>query len=81
MKAIIQNIPLFTSLPEEELDYVAANLEPRDFSAGALLMYEGHSDNTFYILVEGQVEIIKALGSDDERRLSVMEPGSLIGEM
>ncbi|KAA3642834.1 MAG: hypothetical protein DWQ07_20130 [Chloroflexi bacterium] len=81
MKDIIQRIPLFSALPEEELDYLAENLQPSEFVAGALLMYEGRSESTFHILVEGQVEIIKALGSGDERLLTVMEPGVLIGEM
>jgi len=35
----------------------------------------------FYILLDGQVEIIKAYGTGDERLLGVRNPGTFIGEM
>ncbi len=46
-----------------------------------MLFQEGHSDDKFYILLEGQVEVVKALGSPEERLLGVREAGNLLGEM
>ena len=52
-----------------------------EFPAGKILLQEGHSDDKFYILLEGQVEVIKSLGSEEERILGVREAGTLLGEM
>ena len=46
-----------------------------------MLFREGEKEEQFFILVEGQVEIIKALDTPDERTLAVREPCSLLGEL
>ena len=46
-----------------------------------MLFQEGRSDDKFYILLEGQVEVVKALGSPEERRLGLRGSGNLLGEM
>ncbi len=46
-----------------------------------MLFEEGHSDDKFYILLEGQVEAIKSLGQSEERLLGVRGAGNLLGEM
>jgi sigma-B regulation protein RsbU (phosphoserine phosphatase) len=79
--ALIAKIPLFAGLPSAELTHLAETLQPREFEAGALLIREGESDEHFYILLGGQAEVIKALGTSDERLLAVRPQGSLFGEM
>src|SRR5512136_92060 len=78
---IISNIPLFTSLPGDELEHLARSLRPRAIPEQTLLLREGGLDDHFYVLLEGQVEIIKALGTDAERLLGLLGAGSLLGEM
>jgi sigma-B regulation protein RsbU (phosphoserine phosphatase) len=78
---LISRVPLFASLPRSEIEYLAGTLRPRQFAAGALLFREGTVGGVFYILLDGHVEIIKALGTSDERLLHVGEPGSFVGEM
>jgi phosphoserine phosphatase RsbU/P len=78
---LIAKIPLFSGLPRAELEHLSETLKACEFSAGTLLIREGESDNRFYILIEGEVEVVKALGTEDERRLGVRPPGSLFGEM
>lgn len=82
MKAqILSSIPLFSSLPRSEIDHLAATLTTRHIPAQVVLFHEGGSDDHFYILLDGQVEIYKALGTADERSLGVREKGTLLGEM
>ena len=81
IETLIGQVPLFHSLPGSEIKYLAASLHPRSFPARKLLIREGHTDERFYILIEGQVEVIKALGSPDERLLGVRDRGISIGEM
>jgi serine phosphatase RsbU (regulator of sigma subunit) len=77
----ISRIPLFAGLPAEEIRHLEATLAESNFPGGKLLFQEGHSDNKFYILLEGQVEVVKSLGCPEERILGVREAGNLLGEM
>lgn len=77
----IVNIPLFASLPAEEIRHLEATLSAFDFPGGEVLLHEGHSDDKFYILLEGKVEVVKKLGRQEERILGVREAGTLLGEM
>ncbi len=78
---IISSIPLFSKLPSSEIEYLAKTLHPCELPAERLLFQEGVSDERFYILLDGQVEIIKALGTDAERLIAVREESALLGEM
>ena len=78
---LIARVPLFASLPRSEVRHLAQTLRPLTFPDQALLIREGKTDDRFYILLDGQVEIIKALGTDGERLLGVREAVSMIGEM
>jgi phosphoserine phosphatase RsbU/P len=79
--ADIATIPLFASLPAEEIRRLEMVLRIIDCPPGAVLIQEGCPDDKFYILLEGQVEVVKALGSPEERRLGLRESGNLLGEM
>ena len=78
---LIAKIPLFAGLPHAELERLAESLQPRTFETGELLIREGETDEHFYILMEGEAEVIKALGTPDERHLAVRPQGTLFGEM
>ena len=77
----LHHVPLFSTLPESELRELANGLLPQDLKQGSLMFREGDTGNDCYIIVEGQVEIIKSMGTPDERLLGVREPGEAIGEM
>ncbi len=80
-ETILQQVPLFAALPASEVKYLTEILNDREFSAGTVFIQEGESADDFFILLEGQLEIIKALGTANERVLHVSEAGSFIGEM
>jgi serine phosphatase RsbU (regulator of sigma subunit) len=77
----LSSIPLFASLPPEEIRHLQASLAASTCAAGRVLFQEGHTDDKFYILLEGQVEVVKSLGGPEERVLGVREAGTLLGEM
>jgi len=79
--ALLAEVLLFANLPQPELEHLAVTLQPREFAQGTLMMREGESDELIYILLQGEVEVIKALGTLDERLLAIRPPGSLFGEM
>jgi sigma-B regulation protein RsbU (phosphoserine phosphatase) len=74
-------VPIFALLPEQELARIAKAVQQTQIEKDTLLFREGEKEGRFFILVEGQVEIIKALGTPDERQLAVRDPCSLLGEL
>ncbi len=77
----ISRVPLFASLPPEELDALAATLQETTYPAGTILFHEGDYGDRFHIVLDGSIEIIKALGTDDEQLISVRGVGEFVGEM
>lgn len=77
----IAQVPLFEILPRSEQEQLAATMRACKFRAGDLLMQEGECDDHFFILLDGEAEVIKALGTSDERQLAVKTGGTLFGEM
>lgn len=78
---ILRGVELFDSLPATEIRHLAETLCQREFEAGIEFIHESETADLFFILLEGQIEIIKALDTPDERILGLGEPGSFIGEM
>ena len=67
LEEALRRVPLFHSLPKSELRELASGLLPMELEQGSLMFREGDKGNEFYIVIEGQVEIIKSLGTPDER--------------
>ena len=80
-KELLVEIPLFKTLPVTELEHLASTLTVRKYPPGMLILREGEQGDRFYIIIEGQVEAIKAIGTSDERVLGVRGPGQFIGEL
>jgi phosphoserine phosphatase RsbU/P len=79
--ADLSSIPLFASLPVDEIRRLETRLRVSTCPPGKVLFLEGNSDDKFYILLAGQVEVVKALDSPEERLLGMREAGSMLGEM
>jgi DNA-binding SARP family transcriptional activator/CRP-like cAMP-binding protein len=74
-------IPLFASLPSSGLKFLAKTLQEHDLPPATVLLREGEQGDQFYILMEGRLEIIKGLDTDEERLLYLRGPGDFVGEM
>src|SRR5262249_20634254 len=78
---LLKRVPLLGSLPPGELADMAASLEEKSYLAGTVLFHEGDLGDRFYIVLDGQIAIVKALGTADERLLGVRGAGEFVGEM
>jgi len=58
-KKYIDNVPILTSLLTEEKEVVAKALVEMHFCKDELIIQQGEQGNTFYILYEGSVDIVK----------------------
>jgi sigma-B regulation protein RsbU (phosphoserine phosphatase) len=78
---LLARVPLFTGLPPAALAQLAAVLSLRQASDGQILFRENEHGEHFYVVVEGQIDVIKALGTPAERLLASRGPGEFVGEM
>ena len=51
-----------------------------NFDAGAIIVHEGRLEHTFYIVLDGEAEVVKRMGHG-EQRLALKTPGTFFGEM
>ncbi|HEX9018768.1 MAG TPA: SpoIIE family protein phosphatase [Anaerolineaceae bacterium] len=78
---LLSQFPLFANLPAGERRTLAETLEEHQFSPGEVVLVEGSSSKFFYLVLDGEVEIVKSLGTPDERVLAVSKARSILGEM
>ena len=74
-------IPLFSTLPSEEIKCLTDMLHLSEFPASTLLCKEGELGDRMFIILDGSVEVIQAFGTMDERILNTLYPGEYFGEM
>ncbi len=78
---VLRSVPLLSPLTDAELGRLAPSFDCRTFRAGTILYREDDPGDCFSILLTGEIEIVKALGTADERLLAVLCPGDFLGEM
>lgn len=79
--ATLARVPLFAALPTAALAEVAAMLQERVLQADELLFREGDSGDALFVVVDGQLLVVKALGTPDERQLGLRGPGEFVGDL
>ncbi|MEN4100519.1 MAG: cyclic nucleotide-binding domain-containing protein, partial [Anaerolineaceae bacterium] len=78
---IIRRIAIFSELPDDEIENLVNNLHWMRYPAGQVILHEGQISRSCFILMEGEVEIIKSIATPDERILAVRSAGELLGDM
>jgi CRP/FNR family cyclic AMP-dependent transcriptional regulator len=73
--------PLFSDLKGDVLDTLARSGRVRRFASGELLVKEGEDATTFYVLCDGQAEVVKRLGQEGEQVVGHLSEGDFFGEM
>jgi CRP-like cAMP-binding protein len=56
--ARLTGVPLFEHVPRRQLAVIAANLDEVRADAGETLVREDHHNDTFWILLEGEVDLV-----------------------
>lgn len=78
---LLGKIPFFTSLPNEELDRLVSELDILNLKSGNILFNEGDPGEHLYIVVNGELEVLMAPGTQDELILNILHDGEYLGEM
>ena len=77
----LANIPLFSELPLEELDNLVSTLETIRLTRGAILFHEGDQGDHLYVVMEGCLEVLKAINTAEEMSFNILHVGEYLGEM
>jgi sigma-B regulation protein RsbU (phosphoserine phosphatase) len=78
---LLSNIPLFIDLPAKELDHIISAMGVREMKDHEILFREGDTGEDFYVVMRGELEVLKAEGEADEMVLNVLRVGEYCGEM
>lgn len=74
--AVLARMPLFAHVDEQELVKIAGLTRPRTYRAGSHLLNEGQPGEGIYLLVAGQVSVLK-----EGKEIARISPGANFGEM
>jgi len=80
MRDLLRQAPLFAQCAQEDLDWLAEQVEEVHLNAGDLLFAEGQQEVSFYVLLEGELQITKHLGGQ-EMPLATHHAGAFTGEV
>ncbi|MEW5958652.1 MAG: cyclic nucleotide-binding domain-containing protein, partial [Chloroflexota bacterium] len=77
----LKNVSLFTFMDQEQLRAVARIMSERWVKNGVYLCRQGDEGGEMYIIVQGEVEIIKESRGRPDRIIYVAKAGEAVGEM
>ena len=79
IKVLLKKVGIFSSFPEEELSEIAQKSKILDMKGGDYVFKEGDVGGGFYIIVEGEVEVVKKI-ADDDIHITTLRKGEMFGE-
>jgi len=74
-------IPLFANISEEKLDELRPSLKVLKMGPGEVVVKEGDSADKLFILVSGEVQVVKNYLEPGAQTVDVLTPGAYFGEM
>ena len=72
----LKAVPLFSHCSKRELEFLASRVDEVNIPAGKTLLTQGQPTDTFYILLDGEVEV-----SVDGKPLKQLRAGDFFGEI
>jgi CRP/FNR family cyclic AMP-dependent transcriptional regulator len=79
--AELKNIGLFGALNDDVLAHLAQTLSVDTPEAGQTLFREGEPANAMYVVISGEMEVLKRSRGGFEARVAVLGPSDWFGEM
>ncbi len=77
----LKTVKLFEGMSAEQLKTLTHISEEMQCPGGEILFREGDPCDNLYVIVTGEVEIVKRHGGPDETLLAALGPGASFGEM
>lgn len=78
---ILQRIPLFYDLPENQLKEIATLVLERSYTKGRIIFMEGEPGEALFLLKSGLIKLTKRLEDGREHILHFVNPGEVFAEV
>lgn len=72
---------VFRDLPRQQVETLAATLETVHVEPGATIVRQGAPADKFFIIVEGEVEVVRETAGQEPKKLASLKVGQFFGEM
>jgi CRP/FNR family cyclic AMP-dependent transcriptional regulator len=79
--AVLRSVPLFSSVPEEQLRLLTTLVTRRSTTRGSIIMAAGDPTDSLYIILSGRLKVMMSDADGKEVILSILGPGEFFGEM
>ena len=79
--AILKRSLIFSGLSEDELAELADIAVERSFDTGEFIFWDGDAPDSFYVLAEGKIKVLKHASSGKEFIIAFFGPGEMFGEV
>jgi CRP-like cAMP-binding protein len=76
----LRSVPLFSKLPDAILGRMASRFKTEAVSLGNKLIVEGKDGNKFFIIAQGQVEVLSKGVHGSDLRIALLTEGEFFGE-
>jgi signal transduction histidine kinase len=71
----------FPGITPDEVQKLISHSQVHSYPTGTVLCREDKVETTFYMILEGEVEVTKNINQSEERLLKTLSPGDFFGEM
>jgi CRP/FNR family transcriptional regulator len=79
--ALLERVPVFETLAQEDLAQVAQVAVPRRFTPGQVIFREGDESDTCYVVSSGHARALREHGDGRTIALARFGPGDIFGEL
>ena len=79
--AVLRAVPLFSSVPDDQLRTLAMVVTRKSLARGATVMVAGDQTDSLYIILSGRLKVMMSDAEGKEVILSILGPGEFFGEM
>jgi CRP/FNR family transcriptional regulator, cyclic AMP receptor protein len=79
--AVLRNVPLLASFPDEQLRVLTAVVSRRSVPRGTVVMAAGDPTDSLYIVISGRLKVMMSDAEGKEVILSFLGAGEYFGEM
>ena len=77
----LRSVPLFARLPEAVVTRIVPRLKREKAALGSNLIVEGAGENKFFIIAQGQVEVLSKGAHGSDLRIALLTDGEYFGEI
>ena len=81
VEAVLASIPMFEHLADRQRARLGRHFCRRPYSAGAVIVRQGDTSMSFYVVLSGRVRVVRHSAGDDGVDIVEEGPGSFFGEM